>query len=78
MNVKVIDRLGSWICDLALDVDYSVTETRCVIDDAYLSSNATVTSRSNIFPIKVNIFSWRILLDCLLTRENLSLKGLRI
>ncbi|GJT84696.1 hypothetical protein Tco_1066413 [Tanacetum coccineum] len=60
---------------LAKDDIFSVKEARRVIDDKILPSLATSTSWDKTLPRKVNIFMWRLILDRLPHRLNLSSRG---
>ncbi|GJW80144.1 RNA-directed DNA polymerase, eukaryota [Tanacetum coccineum] len=53
-------------------------KARQVIDDKVLPSLATSTSWDKILPRKVNIFMWRLMLDQLPYRLNLSSSGIDI
>ncbi|GJR65108.1 RNA-directed DNA polymerase, eukaryota [Tanacetum coccineum] len=66
------------IWSLAKDDIFSVKEARRVIDDKILPSLATSTSWDKILPRKVNIFMWRLMLDRLPYRLNLSSHGIDI
>ncbi|GKB84766.1 hypothetical protein Tco_0957038 [Tanacetum coccineum] len=54
---------------------FPVKEARRVIDDKILPSLATLTSWDKTLPRKVNIFMWRLMLDRLPHRLNLSSHG---
>ncbi|GJT21440.1 RNA-directed DNA polymerase, eukaryota, reverse transcriptase zinc-binding domain protein [Tanacetum coccineum] len=57
---------------------FSVKSEREFIDDYLLSKADVPTRRVKSIPIKINIFAWRVSLDKLPTRLNLSLRGLDI
>ncbi|GJX57709.1 RNA-directed DNA polymerase, eukaryota [Tanacetum coccineum] len=66
----------SWLLDPS--GDFSVKSTREFIDD-YMLPKTDVPSRwVKSIPIKINIFAWRVSLDKLPTRLNLSLRGIGI
>nr|GFA80700.1 RNA-directed DNA polymerase, eukaryota [Tanacetum cinerariifolium] len=67
-----------WIWMLESSGDYSVNSARSFIDDLLLPSVGVPTRWVNIVPIKINIFAWRVCLDKLPTRLNLSLRGIDI
>nr|GEX78578.1 RNA-directed DNA polymerase, eukaryota [Tanacetum cinerariifolium] len=67
-----------WIWMLESLGDYSVKSARSFIDDLLLPSVGVPTRWVNIVPIKINIFSWRVCLDKLPTRLNLSHRGIDI
>ncbi|GJQ95252.1 RNA-directed DNA polymerase, eukaryota [Tanacetum coccineum] len=58
--------------------DFSVKLTREFIDDSMLPKMDVPTRWVKSIPIKINIFAWRVSLDKLPTRLNLSLRGLDI
>ncbi|GJR94428.1 RNA-directed DNA polymerase, eukaryota [Tanacetum coccineum] len=55
-----------------------VKSTRICIDDNILPKNDVPTRWVKIIPIKVNIHAWKVFLDKLPTRLNLSLRGMDI
>nr|GEY69233.1 RNA-directed DNA polymerase, eukaryota, reverse transcriptase zinc-binding domain protein [Tanacetum cinerariifolium] len=55
---------------------FSVKSAREEIDKHLLVTSSSPTRWSNLLPIKFNIFSWRMFLDKLPTRVNLSNRGL--
>ncbi|GJW48716.1 RNA-directed DNA polymerase, eukaryota, reverse transcriptase zinc-binding domain protein [Tanacetum coccineum] len=67
-----------WIWRLDSSGDFSVKSTRNYIDDSFLPKSEAPTRWICSIPIKVNIFAWKVCLDKLPTRLNLSLRGLDI
>ncbi|GKC24644.1 hypothetical protein Tco_1026794 [Tanacetum coccineum] len=61
----------SWL--LVLSGDFSVKSTREFIDDSMLPKTDVPTRWVKYIPIKINIFAWRVSLDKLPTRLNISL-----
>ncbi|GKC85144.1 RNA-directed DNA polymerase, eukaryota [Tanacetum coccineum] len=57
---------------------FSVKSARDFIDGLFLPKAAVPTRWVKYIPIKINIFAWRVFLDKLPTRLNLSLRGLDI
>ncbi|GKC25623.1 RNA-directed DNA polymerase, eukaryota [Tanacetum coccineum] len=57
---------------------FSVKSSRNLIDDKFLPKADVPTRWINVLPIKVNVFAWKVFLDKLLTRSNLSLRGVDI
>ncbi|GJR96082.1 RNA-directed DNA polymerase, eukaryota [Tanacetum coccineum] len=51
---------------------------RELIDDSKLPKEEVATRWVKVMPIKINVFAWRVRLDKLSTRLNLSLKGIDI
>ncbi|GKC28202.1 RNA-directed DNA polymerase, eukaryota, partial [Tanacetum coccineum] len=73
--LNISDR-WSWLLDPS--GDFSVKSTREFIDDSMLPKTDVPTRWVKSIPIKINIFAWRVSLDKLPTRFNLSLRGLDI
>ncbi|GJY19819.1 RNA-directed DNA polymerase, eukaryota, reverse transcriptase zinc-binding domain protein [Tanacetum coccineum] len=57
---------------------YTLLSLRTLLDDFLLPKFDVPTRWINVVPIKVNIFSWRVHLDKLPMRLNLSFKGMEI
>ncbi|GJW28177.1 RNA-directed DNA polymerase, eukaryota, reverse transcriptase zinc-binding domain protein [Tanacetum coccineum] len=57
---------------------FSVKSSRNLIDDKFLPKADVPTRWINVLPIKVNVFAWKVFLDKLPTRSNLSLRGVDI
>ncbi|GKD73276.1 RNA-directed DNA polymerase, eukaryota, reverse transcriptase zinc-binding domain protein [Tanacetum coccineum] len=57
---------------------FSVKSSRNLIDDKYLPKADVPTRWVNVLPIKVNVFAWKVFLDSLPTRLNISLRGIGI
>ncbi|GJT58123.1 ribonuclease H-like domain-containing protein [Tanacetum coccineum] len=67
-----------WIWSLEASGDFSVTTARHLIDDHLLPKGDVPTRWVKAVPIKINVFAWRVCLDKLPTRLNLSLRGIEI
>ncbi|GJY35856.1 RNA-directed DNA polymerase, eukaryota [Tanacetum coccineum] len=67
-----------WLWRLDSAGDFSVKSARCYIDDSFLPKVEVSTRWIVSIPIKVNIFAWKVCLDKLPTRLNLSIRGLDI
>ncbi|GJZ94305.1 RNA-directed DNA polymerase, eukaryota, reverse transcriptase zinc-binding domain protein [Tanacetum coccineum] len=67
-----------WIWRLDSAGDFSVKSARCYIDNSFLPKDEVSTRWIVSVPIKVNIFAWKVCLDKLSTRLNLSIRGLDI
>nr|GFA97663.1 hypothetical protein [Tanacetum cinerariifolium] len=65
-----------WV--LSNDGTFSIKSARRLIDSKLLPSIPTLTMWDKFLPRKVNIFLWRLSLDLLLHRLNLSSRGLDI
>ncbi|GJZ28237.1 RNA-directed DNA polymerase, eukaryota, partial [Tanacetum coccineum] len=58
--------------------EFSVASVRKVIDDNRLPDVSTQTRWIKAVPIKVNVHAWKVRLDCLPTRLNISRRGIDI
>lgn len=67
--------LDRWVWSSEASGDFSVKSDRNIIDDMLLSKEEVPTRWVNVIPIKINIFAWRLCLDKLPMRLNLSLRG---
>ncbi|GKC33552.1 hypothetical protein Tco_1045936, partial [Tanacetum coccineum] len=61
-----------WYWSLDGSGEFTVASVRKVIDDIRLPVVATQTRWIKAVPIKVNVHAWKVSLDCLPTRLNLS------
>lgn len=67
-----------WFWSLESTGEFSVKSVRNLLDDSFLSVDDVPSRWVKVIPIKVNVFAWRVRLDSLPTRLNLSLRGLEI
>ncbi|GKC81848.1 RNA-directed DNA polymerase, eukaryota, reverse transcriptase zinc-binding domain protein [Tanacetum coccineum] len=67
-----------WIWRLDSSGEFSVKSARNFIDDSFLPKMETPIWWVKTIPIKINIFAWKVFLDKLPTRLNLSLRGIDI
>ncbi|GJQ92237.1 RNA-directed DNA polymerase, eukaryota [Tanacetum coccineum] len=67
-----------WAWSLSASGDFSVSSTRSYIDAVSLPKSDVPTRWVKLVPIKVNIIAWKINLDGLPTRLNLSSRGVDI
>ncbi|GKA09496.1 RNA-directed DNA polymerase, eukaryota [Tanacetum coccineum] len=67
-----------WSWSLSGHGEFLVKSAREVIDKHVLITSSTPTRWSKVLPIKLNIFMWRMLLDKLPTRSNLTIRGLDV
>nr|GEX08245.1 RNA-directed DNA polymerase, eukaryota, reverse transcriptase zinc-binding domain protein [Tanacetum cinerariifolium] len=72
---NMIDR---WMWLISGDREFSVSSVRNYIDDKILGTVSSKTQWCKFVSIKVNILSWRIKLNNLPTRLNLSRRGLEL
>ncbi|GJV46146.1 RNA-directed DNA polymerase, eukaryota [Tanacetum coccineum] len=67
-----------WVWTLESSGEFSVRSARSYIDDALLPTVGAPTRWVSVVPIRINVFAWRVSLDRLPTRINLSLRGIDI
>ncbi|GJR16412.1 RNA-directed DNA polymerase, eukaryota [Tanacetum coccineum] len=67
-----------WIWSLDSSGEFSIKSTRIFIDDHFLLAVGAPTRWVSEVPIKINIMAWKVSLDKLPTRLNLSLRGIEI
>ncbi|GJV04843.1 RNA-directed DNA polymerase, eukaryota, partial [Tanacetum coccineum] len=67
-----------WIWSLESSGDLSVASVRKVIDDKLLPDVGTKTRWIKSVPIKVNVHAWKVKIDSLPTRFNISRRGIDI
>ncbi|XP_071739439.1 uncharacterized protein [Rutidosis leptorrhynchoides] len=72
------DRCDRWICSLNTDGMFTVKTVRDTLDRVVLPSTNVSTIWFKFLPRKVNIFLWRLRIDFLPVRWNLSAKGIEI
>nr|GEX38811.1 RNA-directed DNA polymerase, eukaryota, reverse transcriptase zinc-binding domain protein [Tanacetum cinerariifolium] len=58
--------------------EFSVKSSRILIDNTILPKAEVPTRWLRVFPIKLNVHAWRVCLDKLPTRANISLRGMDI
>lgn len=78
IEVSITDSLDKWRCNLEPSGDFTVKSVRQHIDNVVFSTVDIITRWNRFVPIKVNIFVWRLVLDCLPTRMNLDKRGLAL
>ncbi|GKC11654.1 RNA-directed DNA polymerase, eukaryota, reverse transcriptase zinc-binding domain protein [Tanacetum coccineum] len=67
-----------WSWSLAGSGVFSVHSSRTFIDDFLLPKSVSATRWIKLLPIKINVFAWKVSLDALPTRCNMSLRGIEI
>ncbi|GJZ21170.1 RNA-directed DNA polymerase, eukaryota, reverse transcriptase zinc-binding domain protein [Tanacetum coccineum] len=67
-----------WYWTLDGSGEFSVASARKVIDDNRFSEVSNQTRWIKAVPIKVNIHAWKVIMDCLPTRLNISRRGIDI
>ncbi|GJX31272.1 RNA-directed DNA polymerase, eukaryota, reverse transcriptase zinc-binding domain protein [Tanacetum coccineum] len=78
LEVALVPMSDRYVWSLNGSGDFSVASIRKVIDDSYLPSISSRTRWIKNVPIKVNILTWKIKMDALPTRFNLSRRGIDI
>ncbi|GKA90349.1 RNA-directed DNA polymerase, eukaryota [Tanacetum coccineum] len=76
--MEIDDDGDSCICSLSHDGNFSISKVRKHIDDFMLPNLLPCTRWYKALTRKVNIFMWRLFLDTLPRRFNLSSRGLDI
>ncbi|GKB04059.1 hypothetical protein Tco_0832202 [Tanacetum coccineum] len=71
-DTTLVDMHDMWSWSLDGTGEYFVASVRKMIDDSYLPSVSSKTRWINVFPIKIDIHAWKVKLDCLPTRLNIS------
>nr|GEZ94420.1 RNA-directed DNA polymerase, eukaryota, reverse transcriptase zinc-binding domain protein [Tanacetum cinerariifolium] len=77
-GVSLVNMRDMWIWSLEGSGDFSVASVRKLIDDKMLSKVAVKTRWIKVVPIKVNVHAWKVSLDFLPTRLNISRRGMDI
>ncbi|GJU04920.1 RNA-directed DNA polymerase, eukaryota [Tanacetum coccineum] len=76
--LEMCKSINRWSWSLEGSCEFSVKSSRILIDEKILPKAEVPTRWINVVPIKVNIHAWRVCLDKLPTRVNLSLRGVDI
>ncbi|GJZ25140.1 RNA-directed DNA polymerase, eukaryota, reverse transcriptase zinc-binding domain protein [Tanacetum coccineum] len=71
-GVALVDMNDRWVWSLEGSGEFFVASVRRLIDERWLSEVSTKTRWINVVPIKVNVHAWKVRLDCLPTRLNIS------
>ncbi|GKC21548.1 RNA-directed DNA polymerase, eukaryota, reverse transcriptase zinc-binding domain protein [Tanacetum coccineum] len=79
-SIDVASKLShcGWVWSLEGSGEFSVSSVRKLIDDALLPEVTTKTRWIKAVPIKVNVHAWKVKLDALPTRLNISHRGMDI
>ncbi|GKA64249.1 RNA-directed DNA polymerase, eukaryota, reverse transcriptase zinc-binding domain protein [Tanacetum coccineum] len=77
-GIVLLNMLDRWIWSLSGDGEFSVSSVRNLIDDKTLGTVGSKTQWFKFVPIKVNVLSWRVKLNNLPTRLNLSRRGMEL
>ncbi|GKA64535.1 RNA-directed DNA polymerase, eukaryota [Tanacetum coccineum] len=77
-GVSFVNMNDRWVWPLEGFGDFSVASVRKLTDDKRLPKVSSKTRWIKAVPIKVNVHAWKVRLDCLPTRINISRKGMDI
>ncbi|XP_071740704.1 uncharacterized protein [Rutidosis leptorrhynchoides] len=77
-SVTLTDHADRWTWNLDVESTFTLCDTRLFLDNFWLPSHQHSTWLFKVIPIKVNVFMWRLRLDRLPTRLNLSSRGIDI
>ncbi|GJR05390.1 RNA-directed DNA polymerase, eukaryota [Tanacetum coccineum] len=77
-SVSLMPYSDRWVWSLEGSGEFSVASIRKIIDDNRLSTVDTKTLWNKCVPIKVNILAWKIKIEALPTRFNISRRGIDI
>ncbi|GKE41304.1 RNA-directed DNA polymerase, eukaryota [Tanacetum coccineum] len=72
------DMRDRWTWSLKGSGEFLVASVRKLLDDKMLSEVASKTRWIKAMPIKVNVNAWKVKIDCLTTRINISRRGMEI
>ncbi|PWA73265.1 RNA-directed DNA polymerase, eukaryota [Artemisia annua] len=77
-SITLGPREDRWVWSLEGSGEFSVASLRRKIDDIHLPNVGTKTRWTKLVPIKVNVLAWKVMVDALPTRWNLSRRGINI
>ncbi|GKC39900.1 RNA-directed DNA polymerase, eukaryota [Tanacetum coccineum] len=77
-QVNLVNKADRWVWTLEGSGEFSVASTRKVIDENRLKSDLSKTIWVKYVPIKINVLAWKIKMDVLPTRLNISRRGIDI
>nr|GEY21713.1 RNA-directed DNA polymerase, eukaryota [Tanacetum cinerariifolium] len=67
-----------WVWSLEGSGEFSVASIRRLVEDYMLAEVTSKTRWMKVVPIKVNVLAWKVKLDCLTIRLNISRRGMYI
>ncbi|GKD45892.1 RNA-directed DNA polymerase, eukaryota [Tanacetum coccineum] len=76
--LMLVSEIKSYLLTKEASGDFTVASVRKWIDDKRLPEVSTKTRWIKAMPIKVNVHAWKVRLDCLPTRLNISRRGIDI
>nr|GEZ14294.1 RNA-directed DNA polymerase, eukaryota [Tanacetum cinerariifolium] len=77
-TVKLVPMEDRWVWNLENSGLFTVSSLRKKIDAKRLARVAEATRWIKFVPIKVNVLAWKVMIDALPTRLNISLRGISI
>ncbi|GJU59172.1 RNA-directed DNA polymerase, eukaryota, reverse transcriptase zinc-binding domain protein [Tanacetum coccineum] len=78
VDLVLLNMSDRWSWSLEGSCEFSVKSSHILIDDKILPKAEVPTRWIKVVPIKVNVHAWRVCLDKLSNRVNLSLRGVDI
>ncbi|GJT34327.1 RNA-directed DNA polymerase, eukaryota [Tanacetum coccineum] len=76
--ITVTPKIDRWVWSLEGSGEFSVASIRKVIDANRLKSEHSMTRWVKFVPIKINVLAWKIKMDALPSRFNISRRGIDI
>nr|GEY58352.1 RNA-directed DNA polymerase, eukaryota, reverse transcriptase zinc-binding domain protein [Tanacetum cinerariifolium] len=77
-SINMVPMEDRWVWNLENSGEFSVSSIRMKIDELRLPRVSYKTRWVKHVPINVNVFAWKVMVDALLTRFNLSRRGIGI
>nr|GEX36174.1 RNA-directed DNA polymerase, eukaryota [Tanacetum cinerariifolium] len=77
-GIMVADTRDRWVWSLEGSGEFFVASVRRLIDDNMFPEVASKTRWIKVIHVKVNVHAWKVMLDCLSTRMNISRRGMEI
>ncbi|GJZ04896.1 RNA-directed DNA polymerase, eukaryota, partial [Tanacetum coccineum] len=77
-SIELVELQDKWVWNLEGDGEFKVASARRYIDEGLSEMEGVQTRWVKLVPIKVNVFAWRLALNKLPTRFNMSSRGLEI
>nr|GEZ39232.1 RNA-directed DNA polymerase, eukaryota [Tanacetum cinerariifolium] len=77
-SVTLSNSCDRWLWDLNGNGFFCVKDVRCLLDDFFLPNSDVATRWVKQILIKINIFAWRVFLDRLPSKMNLSRRGIMV
>ncbi|GJU55348.1 RNA-directed DNA polymerase, eukaryota, reverse transcriptase zinc-binding domain protein [Tanacetum coccineum] len=77
-DISLVDMRDMWSWSMDGTWEFFIVSVRKTIDESYLPEVSSKTRWIKIMPIKINIHAWKVKMDCLPTRLNISRRGMDI